>query len=69
MRFNNSVDVNKIIFKLLNEGVAVAPGIGFGETYFDFIRISACQPTKLLNDGLKILKKLRMCEQWLHPWR
>ena len=58
VRFNNSTDVNKIIFSLLNEGVAVAPGIGFGETYFDFIRISACQPTKLLNDGLKILKKV-----------
>ena len=58
VRFNNSIDVNKIISNLLNEGVAVAPGIGFGETYFDFIRISACQPTKLLNDGLKILKKV-----------
>jgi len=58
VRFNNSIDVNKIIFNLLNEGVAVAPGIGFGETYFDFIRISACQPTKLLNDGLKILKRV-----------
>ena len=58
VRFNNSINVNKIIFNLLNEGVAVAPGIGFGETYFDFIRISACQPTKLLNDGLKILKKV-----------
>ena len=58
VRFNNGIDVNKIIFNLLNEGVAVAPGIGFGETYFDFIRISACQPTKLLNDGLKILKKI-----------
>ncbi len=58
VRFNNSLDVNKIIFNLLNEGVAVAPGIGFGETYFDFIRISACQPTKLLNDGLKIIKKV-----------
>jgi aspartate aminotransferase len=58
VRFNNSINVNKIIFNLLNEGVAVAPGIGFGETYFDFIRISACQPTKLLNDGLKILKKI-----------
>jgi aspartate aminotransferase len=58
VRFNNITDVNRIIFNLLNEGVAVAPGIGFGETYFDFIRISACQPTKLLNDGLKILKKV-----------
>ena len=58
VRFNDTIDVSKIIFNLLNEGVAVAPGIGFGETYFDFIRISACQPTKLLNDGLKILKKV-----------
>lgn len=58
VRFNNSINVNKIISNLLNEGVAVAPGIGFGETYFDFIRISACQPMKLLNDGLKILKKI-----------
>jgi aspartate aminotransferase len=58
VRINNNIDVNKIIFNLLNEGVAVAPGIGFGETYFNFIRISACQPTKLLNDGLKILKKV-----------
>jgi aspartate aminotransferase len=58
VRFNNNIDVNKIIFNLLNEGVAVAPGSGFGETYFDFIRISACQPTKLLNYGLKILKKV-----------
>jgi aspartate aminotransferase len=58
VRFNNNIDVNKIIFDLLNEGVAVAPGIGFGEIYLDFIRISACQPTKLLNDGLQILKKV-----------
>jgi len=58
VRFNNNIDVNKIIFNLLNEGVAVAPGSGFGESYFDFIRISACQPMKLLNDGLKILSKV-----------
>jgi len=58
VRFNNNIDVNKIIFNLLNEGVAVAPGSGFGESYFDFIRISACQPMKLLNDGLKILRKV-----------
>ena len=58
LRFKNNIDVNKIIFDLLNEGVAVAPGTGFGESYFDFIRISACQPIKLLNDGLKILRKV-----------
>jgi aspartate aminotransferase len=58
LRFKNNIDVNKIIFDLLNEGVAVAPGTGFGESYFDFIRISACQPLKLLSDGLKILRKV-----------
>jgi aspartate aminotransferase len=58
VRFDSSIDVNKLIFNLLSEGVAVAPGIGFGESYFDFIRISACQPMKLLSDGMKILKKV-----------
>ncbi len=58
IRFKSGIDVNKLIFNLLNEGVAVAPGIGFGESYFDFIRISACQPMKLLSEGMKILKKV-----------
>jgi len=58
VRFNKNVDVNKTIFELLNEGVAVAPGTGFGEAYSDFIRISACQPIKSLNDGLKIIRKI-----------
>lgn len=58
LRFKNNIEVNKIIFDLLNEGVAVAPGTGFGESYFDFIRVSACQPYKLLSDGLKILRKV-----------
>jgi aspartate aminotransferase len=58
LRFKNNIDVNKIILDLLNEGVAVAPGTGFGESYFDFIRISACQPINLLSNGLKILRKV-----------
>ena len=58
VRFNKNVDVNKTIFELLNEGVAVAPGAGFGEAYSDFIRISACQPIKSLNEGLKIIRKI-----------
>ena len=58
LRFKNNIDVNKLIFDLLNEGVAVAPGTGFGESYYDFIRISACQPIKLLSDGLKMLRKV-----------
>jgi aspartate aminotransferase len=58
LRLKNNIDVNKLIFDLLNEGVAVAPGTGFGESYYDFIRISACQPIKLLSEGLKILRKV-----------
>ena len=58
VKFSKDVDVNNTIFGLLNEGVAVAPGTGFGEAYFDFIRISACQPIKLLREGLKILRKV-----------
>lgn len=58
VRFNKNVDVNKTIFELLIEGVAVAPGAGFGEAYSNFIRISACQPIKSLNDGLKIIRKI-----------
>lgn len=58
VRFNKNVDVNKTILELLNQGVAVAPGAGFGEAYSDFIRISACQPIKSLNDGLKIIRKI-----------
>ncbi|MGQ0772232.1 MAG: aminotransferase class I/II-fold pyridoxal phosphate-dependent enzyme [Nitrososphaerota archaeon] len=40
--------------KLLDYGVAVAPGGGFGN-YRDFIRISACQDEKKLKGGMKIL--------------
>ena len=58
IRFKNNISANKILFDLLNEGVAVAPGNGFGESYGDFIRISACQPIKSLEDGLKILRKV-----------
>lgn len=39
---------------LLDEGLAVAPGEGFGN-YKKFIRISACQDEKILSDGMNIL--------------
>jgi aspartate aminotransferase len=58
IRFKNNISATKILFDLLDQGVAVAPGNGFGESYADYIRISACQPIKLLNDGLKILRKV-----------
>jgi aspartate aminotransferase len=42
---------------LLDHGVAVAPGDGFGN-YKGFIRISACQDKKKLMDGMKILDEV-----------
>lgn len=47
---------NDIIERLLDLGVAVAPGSGFGESYREFIRISACQPTYILEKGLDVLE-------------
>lgn len=42
--------------KLLDDGVAIAPGEGFGN-YQGFIRISACQPEETLNQGMKIIEE------------
>jgi len=39
---------------ILEKGLAVAPGEGFGD-YKNFIRISACQDEKILIDGMNIL--------------
>jgi aspartate aminotransferase len=39
---------------LLERGLAVAPGEGFGE-YKNFIRISVCQNEKTLMEGMNIL--------------
>jgi aspartate aminotransferase len=44
-----------IIERLLNQGVAIAPGSGFGDSYKRFVRISACQPEKILEKGLDIM--------------
>ena len=41
--------------KLLDLGVAIAPGEGFGN-YQGFVRISACQPEDTLNQGMKIIE-------------
>ena len=42
--------------RLLDQGLAVAPGEGFGE-YRDFIRISACQEEKKLMEGMNTLNE------------
>jgi aspartate aminotransferase len=44
-----------IVEKLLEKGVAVAPGTGFGDDYKRFVRISACQPEKMLEKGLDVM--------------
>ena len=44
-----------IIEKLLEKGVAIAPGSGFGDSYKRFVRISACQPEKMLEKGLDVM--------------
>ena len=43
--------------ELLEKGVAVAPGEGFGE-YKEFIRISVCQDEKTLMEGMNILSNM-----------
>jgi len=53
---NYSNDIS-LVYDLLQNGVAIAPGSGFGNSYKQFIRISACQSPKLLNEGLDILEK------------
>jgi aspartate aminotransferase len=44
-----------IVEKLLKKGVAIAPGSGFGDAYKRFVRISACQPEKMLEKGLDVM--------------
>jgi aspartate aminotransferase len=49
-------DSGKFANTLLEQGLAVAPGVGFGD-YKDFIRISACTDEKDLIDGMSILSR------------
>ena len=44
-----------LIEKLLEKGVAIAPGSGFGDSYRKFVRISACQPEEVLEKGLDVM--------------
>ena len=58
VRVAKSKSVSEIIEKLLEMGVAVSPGIGFGSSYQDFVRISACQNLKVLREGLNIIESV-----------
>jgi aspartate aminotransferase len=44
-----------LVERLLEKGVAIAPGSGFGDYYRQFVRISACQPEKTLERGLDMM--------------
>ena len=54
-RTNNPINSSELSEELLNHGVAIAPGIGFGD-YNEFFRISACLDIKTLIEGMDILK-------------
>jgi len=54
-RTKNPINTSKLSEDLLEHGLAIAPGIGFGD-YNEFFRISACQDVKTLIEGMDILK-------------
>ncbi|HVX02606.1 MAG TPA: aminotransferase class I/II-fold pyridoxal phosphate-dependent enzyme [Nitrososphaera sp.] len=48
-------DDMQIVERLLEKGVAIAPGTGFGESYRRFVRISACRDEEDIAKGLAIM--------------
>lgn len=58
-KIDESLEINdlNLIEKLLERGVALAPGSGFGNSYTNFIRISACIEEKKIIQGLEIISK------------
>ena len=63
-RTKNPINTSKLSEKLLDNGLAIAPGIGFGD-YNEFFRISACQDIKTLIEGMDILKTKVKDVEWL----
>ena len=51
-----------LVEKLLEKGVAIAPGSGFGDCYHQFVRISACQPEKTLEKALDVMASVMLEE-------
>ena len=52
----DNFDSTKFVYDLLDDGVAIAPGEGFGD-YKNFVRITAIQDEKRLIEGLSLIKK------------
>ncbi|MGN6614308.1 MAG: aminotransferase class I/II-fold pyridoxal phosphate-dependent enzyme [Candidatus Nitrosocosmicus sp.] len=59
-KINEDLDIDDLtlIENLLQRGVAVAPGSGFGESYKNYIRISTCIDEEKLHRGLDILEQM-----------
>ncbi|TVP41641.1 aminotransferase class I/II-fold pyridoxal phosphate-dependent enzyme [Candidatus Nitrosocosmicus arcticus] len=59
-RISNDLNLTdlKLVELLLNHGVAVAPGSGFGSNYSNYIRLSTCLEEKKMNEGLEIISNL-----------
>jgi aspartate aminotransferase len=57
-KFKNEIEDDDVtvVERLLDLGIAVAPGSGFGDSYRKFIRISGCQSEDLLQEGLDRLE-------------
>jgi aspartate aminotransferase len=53
-KIRKDIDAIDLTNKLLDLGVAIAPGEAFGN-YQNFVRLSACQPEDLLNEGMQII--------------
>jgi aspartate aminotransferase len=47
-----------LVEKMLDKGVAIAPGSGFGNSYQKFVRISACQTEEILDRGLDVMESV-----------
>ena len=54
-RTRKQINTTELSEKLLQHGLAIAPGIGFGD-YNEFFRISACLDIKMLTEGMNILQ-------------
>tara|TARA_Y100000590_G_scaffold195760_1_gene222301 strand:- start:1492 stop:2847 length:1356 start_codon:yes stop_codon:yes gene_type:complete len=54
-RTKNPINTSELAEKLLNHGLAIAPGIGFGD-YNEFFRVSSCLDVKTLIQGMDILR-------------
>jgi len=56
-KIKNDFDATQFAYNLLEDGIAIAPGEGFGD-YKNFVRITAIQDEKKLIEGLSIIKRM-----------